>query len=265
MKWIIQENLYNEEGMENLVTALQRRNIPHSIHKVVPFSHELIPDATPGDHGTIVMGAYTMIGIARDRGWTPGAYSNENFHFPLQIEKWGSRMLNNKAWVGRFEDVPPQEKPFFIRPTLDSKFFAGQTLDWEGFLTWKEKILNLGWEGSVTPDTEVMVCPLRKIYQEFRTWIVDGRAVTASRYIMGGRMSTSSDVDPSITLFAEECAKVWSPSSAYVLDVAETEDGLFILEVNCLNAAGFYKGDVGKIVEALEDLNNQSQQADGSP
>ena len=129
-------------------------------------------------------------------------------------------------------------------------------MDWGEFEEWKEKIFALAWEGKVTPDTQVMVNRVRKIYREFRTWIVNSEVVTASLYKEGNQVRYDSQVDEEIILFAQACAKAWEPAKAYVLDVAETPDGLFILEINCLNAAGFYKGNVGKIVQALEDLES---------
>ena len=255
MNWIIQDNLYSEEGFFSLLRALEALKLPHSVHRVVPFSHELIPDPTPTGK-TIVMGAYTMINIAKTRGWLPGAFSNENFDFPLQKENWGELLLNHDAWIGPFGEVPPQKELFFIRPTLDSKFFPGRIMDWGEFEEWKEKIFALAWEGTVTPDTQVMVNRVRKIYREFRTWIVNSEVVTASLYKEGNQVRYDSQVDEEIILFAQACAKAWEPAKAYVLDVAETPDGLFILEINCLNAAGFYKGNVGRIVQALEDLES---------
>ena len=38
------------------------------------------------------------------------------------------------------------------------------------------------------------------------------------------------------------------------MDIAETPDGLKIIEVNNLNSAGWYKGNVQKLIEALEDM-----------
>lgn len=43
-------------------------------------------------------------------------------------------------------------------------------------------------------------------------------------------------------------------SDAYVLDICRTDDGLKIIETNCINAAGFYAADLGKLVSALEEL-----------
>jgi hypothetical protein len=43
-------------------------------------------------------------------------------------------------------------------------------------------------------------------------------------------------------------------SRAYVLDVCRTEDGLRIIETNCINAAGFYAADLVKLAASVDTL-----------
>ena len=43
-------------------------------------------------------------------------------------------------------------------------------------------------------------------------------------------------------------------SPAYVIDVCRTDEGLKLLETNCLNAAGFYAADLVKLASAIDDL-----------
>lgn len=86
-----------------------------------------------------------------------------------------------------------------------------------------------------------------------RTWVVKERVVAWSQYKIGTMKHYQADVDQRILDFATEQAKIWSPAPAYVLDVFETNNGLFIGEVNILNAAGFYKANIGKLVSALEE------------
>jgi hypothetical protein len=54
--------------------------------------------------------------------------------------------------------------------------------------------------------------------------------------------------------FAEKMAKIWSPSNAYVMDIAETDTGLFIVELNCLNGSGSYAANVSDIISSIENM-----------
>jgi len=46
----------------------------------------------------------------------------------------------------------------------------------------------------------------------------------------------------------------WSPRRAFILDVAETDRGIRIVETNSVSFAGFYAMDMGRYVAALDRL-----------
>jgi len=256
MWWVIQNNLYSEEGFEKLLAALDRFGLPYSIHKVIPFIGLLEPEAYPPPGPVIVMGSVSMSYHAQKRGWKPGTFLNDNFNFVVQHDHWGDRMLNYDARVVRFADVPEQPVPFFIRPVADSKSFTGEVTDWPSYVAWRDHVLALTPEDNptLTGDTLVMISTKKEIWNETRTWIVDGRVVTASGYKFGTIKRYSAQVDERITAFAESCAAEWVPDRAFVLDVADTPEGLKIVEINNINSAGFYKADMGKLVMALENV-----------
>jgi len=283
MHWILQNNIYSEEGFEALTTALERCGLTYSVHKAVPFVGELDPDPViPEGARAIVMGSYSMARHAVKRGWKPGAFL-DNLDFEIQRQHWGERMFNFDARVYPFAQVPFQEKPFFLRPVGDSKAFTGWVTDWGEYTKFRDGVIRLPETADpindplginlLTVDTPVMVCPKKEIYSETRTWIVNDspgynkedrglamrlghRVVTASGYKVGTikRYTPPEMVDKRITDFAHECAQIWAPNDAFVLDVADTPDGLKIMEVNNLNSAGFYKGDMNKLVMALESM-----------
>jgi hypothetical protein len=201
----------------------------------------------------IVLGAYTMLSIARDRGWTPGAYDlGENAELPVQRLHWGADLLNAESWIGPLGEVPKEafRGGAFVRPLRDSKAFAGQVLGWDEFTEWRERLPNF----VVERIDYVIVAPLQTIYAEYRTWVVNGLVVTASQYKQGTSVIYDANVPADILYFARGCAHIWNPAKAYVLDVASTPDGLRIVETNTINAAGWYRGNVGLVIQAIEDL-----------
>ena len=281
--WVIQANLFREDGHERLLDALARLGISHSVHKVIPFTGILEPpeptisDDYPLLMTAVVIGSYTLCRIAVERRWRPGAFVGPGLDFEVQVQHWSDILLNTGAHVCAFGDVPEQARPFFLRPTLDSKAFSGNVYDWPEFVEWRDKVLALspedGWQ--LNAATRVMVCPRREIWTETRFWIIDGRVVTSSRYKIGTRViaggAHTPDCDP-VAMLAERvagrdgmtpgdlCAACgdmpcrWQPHRAYCLDIAETPDGPRIIEVNCLNASGFYGADLGKLVYAIERM-----------
>lgn len=247
--------MFSEEGFNRLINVLTRLDIPHSVHKVIPFTHHLEPEINPKGP-VIVMGTYTLAEIAKNRGWEPGSFLNDNFNFIRQRYYWKDAMLNHMAAICHFDCVPIEYVPFFIRPVTDSKAFTGQVIDWKEYEEWRNRILSLSPEDYCTlkPDTEVMICSPKTIYSEYRTWIIDEKVVTASQYKMGSTKYYSSLVDQPILDFAEYNAQIWSPARAYCMDVAWTPGGLKIVEVNNINSSGFYEANMQKLVEGLEGM-----------
>ena len=261
MYWVVQENMYNKEGFQKLIAALEQLEIPHSVHKVVPFVGRLEPDIDPTGP-VMVMGASTMSGVARDKGWRPGSFDTDDLSYARQLEMWGDHMLNADAEITGFGNVRERPGAFFVRPVLDSKSFAGHVTEWPAFHEWQQRVLALAPEDQVNlgHDTEVMVAPMHTIQRETRTWIVDGAVVAASEYKQGTRVRGSVDVAPRIIDYATKRADGWGapsygPARAYCMDIAETPDGLKILECGNINGCGFYAADVTRIVAALDALS----------
>lgn len=270
MYWVIQHNFghdvpeifrHREEGMEELLRVLERMNIPHSVHDVVPFSGELIPPVDP-PNPVIAIGAYSMINYARQHGWYPGVFSNDNFDFRVWRQHWDDRCLNNDAQIHNFAEVPEQDGPFFMRPTMDSKQFAGAVFDYPEYLEWRHRVVDLQEDTGSTlkPETPVLVCSPKEILREYRLWVVDHNVVTASLYKLGSRVVYNEDVDRDVLYFGATIVssmppKRWVPDRAFVLDVALTPDGYKIVEINSINAAGLYAANVGKLVAALDGMH----------
>ena len=255
MKWIIQNNIYNEDGFSRLINALKSCNSTYSIHKIIPFSHSLSPDASDSPDGKIViMGSSTLSNISKQRGWLPGTFLNRNFSFSVQKCFWGEDMLNYDAQECKLSYVPFQDKPFFIRPVDDGKSFAGEVMDWGSFIEWSFNVFKLDARDSptVTADTVVMVCSKKEIYSEVRCWVINSKVVTSSEYKTGTRVIVKENTTKDVIEFAESLARKWSPHKAFVMDIARTPKGLKIIEVNNLNSSGFYAANVEKLVLAIE-------------
>lgn len=255
MQWVVQENIFNEYGYGRLIETLERFDVPYTVVKVIPFGGGIIPDVD-FTGPTMVMGAYTMWKVAAEKQWVPGSFINENFDYIVQHEHWGDLMFNHDSWVGRFDSVPEQTEEFFIRPIHDTKSFNGQTIDWENFKSWQQDILKVGETSycTINPDTIVQVATLKHIYCEYRLWVVDGKIVTASLYKRGDRVYTDEEVDDEIIDFGYRCINTWVPARAFCLDIFVGPNGPLIGEVNNINAAGFYKADVQKLVLALNEM-----------
>jgi len=278
MHWILQENLFKESEWENLVGALERFNLPYSVHKVVPFVGELIPEVH-NESGTkvICFGSYSLRHAAKKNGWTPGVYDLFDQNFEVQKLHWGDMLLNYSATVMPLRDANiPWDLPAFIRPIDDSKYFAGRVFEAGEWNTWANSIVDgADYGNGLTPDTKVQICRPTNIIAEWRYWIVDQKIITRSLYKRGGKVIYSNkdwDIPREADWFATTVLKTdltsgvrgitleasnsgWRPADAFVLDICQTADGFKIVEINTINSAGFYAANITDLVLALEELN----------
>lgn len=257
MHWIFQSNLFQEAEWERLVATLEQFGLPYSVHKVVPFVGLLEPAAVLQAAKAVCFGSYSMRHSAKEHGWVPGVYDLFDQDFRAQKAAWGDRMLNADSRIVAFQNVR-LDRPSFVRPIDDSKYFAGRVFDSDEFDAWRQRVcdLNEDYGTSLSPDTQVQVCVPKIIHAEYRFWIVGGEIATKSLYKLGDRVVYVSDVDERLDRFVRQAVADWQPHRAFVIDVCDTPEGPRIVEINTLNSAGFYAADVQRLVAALEDLES---------
>lgn len=254
MHWVIQEDLFQENGREVLLDILTRMDISHQVVKIVPSSHKLIPEVT--QTGSIITnGSVLLSKIARERGWNPGGFLNDNFDYRVWYTHLKDHLLNNDAIFSTVVEASPQFKDIFVRPVLDNKSFNGQVMTQKEFITWKADILN-GTNSQVLPTTEIIYATPKRVGQEHRHFIVDGKVITSSRYKLNGHSNQAIGADDYIVKFAQRMASIFSPARAFVLDTYVTGEKVGIIELGCACNAGFYKADVQKLVMALDQIDN---------
>ena len=106
--------------------------------------------------------------------------------------------------------------------------------------------------GSLRHDTELMFTKPVRILKEWRLWVVREEIVTFSLYKAGSRVVYRHEIDEDALEFAKGLVMAnpdYAP--AYVIDICRTDDGLKMLETNCINAAGFYEADLLKLVSSI--------------
>lgn len=273
MLWIVQNNLANEPEYDNFIDALMRFELPYIVVKPVPFSHKLLPadfdsmtqdaDATPeptidASLPIMVCGTITLNKIAIDRGWKPGTFLNDNFDFEVWRYGFDPRhVLNRDACTTAIRMLHESlvkakgQPPIFIRPTKDTKAFTGRVFDRDEAM---EFCARAQPGDPVTPATQVLFASVKKIYSEWRLFVVDGQIVTGSQYKQGNRTLYNRDVDQAVLDFGQRMVDHWQPADAFVIDIADTEEGRKVIEINNINSAGFYAADPQRIVHAIEKL-----------
>ena len=169
---------------------------------------------------------------------------------------WDKHMLNRDAVFGEIGTILPPPGEFFIRPNLDSKSFSGTTMTSHKFEEWRQDLLAIDTYTTIPADTEVMIAPLKTIWAEYRCVMIRGRYVTGSRYKTGRTVAYSPDVGQRIIDYANDRLAEWCPREALVIDIADTPDGLRVIETNAISSSGFYAIDMNLFVGEISALRD---------
>ena len=272
MYWILESNLM-DFGYQVLIKTLERKKIPFLLVKVVPYTSILVsPDfdtfaKQPEEKDNIyiddnqkifVFGTMGLPRIANERNWYPGSLNSSEFDF----EKWSQgfgfhNLLNEKSKIMKFSDeINVDYNPFFIRPCEDNKAFSGQVINKQQFKEWQSVIANINDERSkLNNETMITVAPCQEIIKEARMFVFNGKYVTGSYYKFGlkVRYEEVSDNDPIID-YTNEVVSHYQPAKAFVIDIALTDNGYKIIEINNINSVGLYNANVEKFVDAVMKL-----------
>jgi hypothetical protein len=274
MFWIVQGNLKNDEGLNKLISVLRDDNYQHQLVRTIPFSNIIVDvdlDISQYDEGNIphlniqneanmvTMGSYSLALTAKEKGWVPGAFVNENYEFNKWVSGWGKdHLLNGDAIedsvANIIDKIPDNAQKFFARPSEDTKSFNGTVFERENLIYWLKQVANSNDRFGLGADTSVIVASEKSIEAEYRLFIVDGKVVTGSLYRVNGVVVTSEQIDQKAIDYAYSMLDIWQPDRAFVLDVALTDNGPKIIEINNINSSGFYKADISKIVESIDAM-----------
>ncbi len=247
MHWVIQQKIFKPDNYKLLTHALESIGVQYTSVSIPRGTYELEPNVNPPGK-VYVCGAIKMAKIARDRGWEPGSFLNDKFKFDLWLKELGHELLNFDITTGKLSNIKTDQlTKFFIRPLEDNKAFDGMVIDNEMLTDWRQDPAK-----SYLHDIEVIVSPIKKIYREYRLFVVNNRVVTGSVYKVSGKPQISSLVGLDVIEYAEKIIKKWVPIESFVVDIGMTEHGLKVLEFNNINSSSFYASDVQKYVHAIQ-------------
>lgn len=261
MYYIVQENLFKEKHYHTLIELLKRYKLDYETIPFRPFTNTL--DFKTDRKDVFCFGSVNMSKVALQYGWNPGSFHNSNHDIEIYGSYYGHNMLNHDGYIIKFGDPLPEKIPrlFFSRPAEDTKSYSGGIFTREH---WEEFTKPVVLEDSnviqnLSADTKIFVAPLKNIQQEIRVWIVDGEPITISQYKIGSRVNyLNMDHNEEAYYFAKQMAKLFCPARAFVLDICLSEDEYKVVEINCINCAGFYDLDMSKLLQSLEKSFNNA-------
>jgi hypothetical protein len=204
--------------------------------------------------------------------WTGNWHNEEMYKCTRYYAYWGQFLSQQKYIMLPFQEVLRQkdwlfeafgsEGRLFLRPNSGEKQFVGEVVTKEQMASWEE-IARTRWvdyePSAVGPDMLCIAAPPRKLQREFRLLIHDGKVVTGSLYRDHHHnyqepLEGAQDKDK-IVAFAEMVLSTNPPPlpPIYVLDLAEIDGELSVMEVGCYCCAGLYEMDRRKVAQAVSE------------
>ncbi|WP_196893909.1 ATP-grasp domain-containing protein [Aureivirga marina] len=252
MYYIIQENVFKDPRYDEIFEVLDSLKLPYEKVRFIPNSDTFQFKTNRKD--IFVYGSVKLARIAKKYYWNPGSFYGGNHESENYLKGFGENVLNFKSKIIRISDTIDWElnPELFIKPAIAAKIFTGKVFNkysWEDFL---EENLKGGKNRYINSETIIQIAKPEKLIKEARIWIVNNEIVTSSYYKFHGDIPYEETVSKDGIAFAEKMIKKYHVADAYVMDIVFTSNGWKIMEVNCINSAGFYKADIRKIIIALE-------------
>lgn len=167
-------------------------------------------------------------------------YNIENFD-QVNYSKLNLPLLNSDARYIDYSSIKNYEfaEDKFIKPSRDLKSFnggviyAGETL--------QNYFMRTGGSSSNVKNEKIVVSDIKKIYSEYRFFMYKNEILACSRYMLNSSVEPDAFVPDYFKEKAIEYSKLYQPADLFVMDLAETDSGIKIVEYNCWNASGVYK------------------------
>lgn len=254
--WAIQTNEVSRlqaEAVANAVILCGGRAVEVEVRASSGIT--FLNGSDPDTLDLIPYGSTEFVKLAMEQVWT-GVFRNTQFSVPI----WNQNrqdMLNQDSVFTLAKDLPeymrsmPADSTVFIRPMIGKKLFPGQTAAVADVHNW----LKLGQAGRYPflPETEVAVAKTKNILAETRWFVVGGKVIDGSTYRLRGQRVLIHENNESHLKEAQQMANIWLPHPTCVMDLAETDEGLRVVEFNTFNSSGFYHHDIPKIIRAVHE------------
>jgi hypothetical protein len=244
----------NCSDFTGMIDAIKSVGLQVETLNMPPFDYSNIRDIDY-DGPIIPYGGTNFIEkIRKTKKWM--CWFNDNFQYKLALQFYGKYMFNSDANCMKMKDFNPSLYPtdecLFIRPNLDLKEFAGDTMYPLEFMEWYGKIKGQGCD--IGEETDIVVAKASKIDDEWRIFVVDSKPISGSLYRRDHYLTKYENVPDKVYEFVEKMLKIWKPADVCVMDVCSLKKELFVLEMGDFHSAGFYLSDKTKIIRAVSEL-----------
>jgi hypothetical protein len=262
--WLIESGVYGSE-IEPLAAEIQRQGMDC---RFVAY-RDIVrgPAPLPPGECAIVYGSYPTVRHAiLHRGWHPGGWCNpDHLDCTTYYPHFENFLLNQHreiiTGVGAIRDKRRLFAEFgnegyvFARPTSLHKLFVGRLIsenDFEAALA----------PTRYDPESRVVIAHPREIGREWRLVIARDEVVAGSQYAESGVKSVSPHCREEVYAFARAMLDEvrWRPDELFMLDIAEADGRLHLVELNSFSCSWLYACDFARVVAAASEAASRRWQ-----
>lgn len=258
-------NIEIDEITKNWDACIARGITPTSFG-VIPFSDHLTGIPSDGfDQQTCLFGSTKLIKLSLKNKLPTNAnifYDCDKFDANHYV-KWLKRhLLNTNAQYIKWGKIKNLivDRPVFVKPSSDIKYFAGRVLEPSKSRTVEQQILDHQYIDSDITDNIICMWTtdiIDHIQNEYRVVVIDNKIWDICQYRENDQTihrKIHDDTANYIMGYVECIQQIYSPHKHYVIDIARVGNTLKVIEYNCLNCSGLYELNRGNIYSTISKL-----------
>lgn len=241
MYFLVQSNISSDPEYNRIYQALEELDLEYETIEVTDQTEKIETRSDRKD--VFLIGSVKLARLAKaNSDWYPGSFYGGNHLFEVYAPHYDAHLLNFNAEVFKFDEKITWKlgESKFIKPYQDAKIFTGKVFTetkWNDFVA---DSLTYPKTSMLHKDSLVQASAPQDIIKEARLWIIGKKVSKAVYYKILKDVPFEAEVAPEGLAFAREMIDRFNVAEAFVMDICLTYEGWKIVEINCVNTAGFY-------------------------
>ncbi len=253
MYFLIQSNIYSDPDHDRIYPILEELEIEYETIDLK--SADTLININVDRNDVFVYGSVKLARLAKQNtNWFPGSFYGGNHLYEIYSKHYRENLLNFNTEVFCFGESILWNKfeEKFIKPYETAKLFTGKIFnesEWNDFV--HENLLNPRTP-LLTNESLMQASIPQHIIKEARLWIIGNQIIEAVYYRFHGDIQFEASVSAEGIEFAKEMISIFAVADSFVMDICLTLDGWKIVEINCINSAGFFPNvDIKNLIKSL--------------
>lgn len=264
--WLIQDTARMYSAVENEITPLNKLGFQFRTFGVIPFTNTItgLDDLDP--NGKYIVRGGTKIVDLLSTGVSDNlspelmkalakgvSYNKMNFDQAYYSEL-DLPLLNAKPEILDLKDDKNLHASFstdkFVKPSSDLKAFTGGVMEAGEVLKY---FIERHYHRSGYAEETALVHDVEEINSEYRFICLNGKVLQGSQYRGKHDLKLDANIPSEMMNAAVQYATLYKPSDLYTMDLADTPNGIKIVEYNCWNGSGLYAMNVEELFTKVQE------------